>query len=327
MEKNKEKRSIRKWIKDYCAGMMRATNLEKEHIIVIATITFVIVVVGISVFLTFKMDDTEIAIGNNDEMTEREVYEEVKSIQEKIDISNWKDYRSQWYGFSLKYPDSFNSPKTRSGSVNTKWEYRYEFRKKDSGDNKFIGFDLVVYNVKKTKELMNIAEFPTIKSEELKADPWCQNIMGRIIETGDYPAEEIYIPPTDTCYNPTLFFDFIRDEYIYVLVPAVKEETKITGDPRIEINDNFPEFLGVISTAELIDIKRSKPSTVSKINVPMPVSYKVVNGLKVCAKKNDHPGKSKQHKSKHLDMECCLDPDEYPNPHCYYDPAKYGKYL
>jgi hypothetical protein len=47
----------------------------------------------------------------------------------------------------------------------------------------------------------------------------------------------------------------------------------------------------------------------------------------VCAKKNDKPGKSNKGKSKHLDMECCLDPDEYPNPWCYYPPEKYGKYL
>lgn len=50
-------------------------------------------------------------------------------------------------------------------------------------------------------------------------------------------------------------------------------------------------------------------------------------GRKVCDKKNDHPGKSKQNKGKHMDMECCLDPDEIPNPNCYYDPKKYGKYL
>ena len=327
MGKDKEKRSIRRWTKNYCASMMRATNLEKEHIIVIATITFVVAVVGVSVFLGFRVDDTEVAIGNSNEMSEQEIYEEVRSIQETIDISNWKDYRSLWYGFSLKYPDTFDLPKNRSGSVNTKWEYRYEFRKKDIGDNKFVGFDLIVYNIKKTKELMNIDEFPLIKSEELKTDPWCQSIMGRIIETGDYPAEEIYIPPTDTCYNPTLFFSFTRDEYIYILVPAVKEGIKITGDPRVEVNDHFSEFLGIISTAELIDIKRSKPSTTVKVKAPMPVSYKVVNGRRVCAKKNDHPSKSNKDKGKHLDMECCLDPDEYPNPNCYYDPGKYGKYL
>lgn len=64
------------------------------------------------------------------------------------------------------------------------------------------------------------------------------------------------------------------------------------------------------------------------IKAPMPYVYEKDSlGRRVCNKKNDHPGKSKQNKKKHMDMECCLDPDEYPNPNCYYDPEKYGKYL
>ncbi len=60
---------------------------------------------------------------------------------------------------------------------------------------------------------------------------------------------------------------------------------------------------------------------------PHPFIFKVENGRKVCGTKNDHPRKSQKGKGKHMDMECCLDPDEYPNPHCYYPPEKYGKYL
>jgi hypothetical protein len=63
------------------------------------------------------------------------------------------------------------------------------------------------------------------------------------------------------------------------------------------------------------------------ISAPYPNSYKKVDGRLVCAKKNDHPEKSKKNKKKHMDMECCLDPDEAPNPHCYYPTKKYGKYL
>lgn len=64
------------------------------------------------------------------------------------------------------------------------------------------------------------------------------------------------------------------------------------------------------------------------IRAPMPAAFKKVNGRLVCDKGDkDKPGKSKKGKGKHMDMECCLDPDEYPNPNCYYDPGKYGKYL
>lgn len=67
-----------------------------------------------------------------------------------------------------------------------------------------------------------------------------------------------------------------------------------------------------------------------RMNIPslMPkTETKSFNGLRVCAKSNDKPSKSDKNKKGHMDMECCLDPDEIPNPNCYYDPKKYGKYL
>lgn len=73
--------------------------------------------------------------------------------------------------------------------------------------------------------------------------------------------------------------------------------------------------------------KRAAAAGIAKTSARMPASFAVVGGRRVCEKKNDKPAKSKKGKGKHMDMECCLDPDEYPNPNCYYSPEKYGKYL
>jgi len=56
----------------------------------------------------------------------------------------------------------------------------------------------------------------------------------------------------------------------------------------------------------------------------IPIGAKVVNGRYVCKKKHDYVGKSKRNNKGylHLDMECCLDPDEYPNPWCTYRPGE-----
>lgn len=49
------------------------------------------------------------------------------------------------------------------------------------------------------------------------------------------------------------------------------------------------------------------------------VKTRKVNGRRVCEDKNDKGNKSKQKgKDVHIDKECCLDPDEVPNPLCYY---------
>ncbi len=74
--------------------------------------------------------------------------------------------------------------------------------------------------------------------------------------------------------------------------------------------------------------KKNKPAKrVLAAKAPMPLVHKVVDGRRVCGKKNDKPKKSKKGVGRHMDMECCLDPDEIPNPNCYYPPEKYGKYL
>jgi len=95
------------------------------------------------------------------------------------------------------------------------------------------------------------------------------------------------------------------------------------------ILNQFPEFFNVAAHFDLIPIQRPKPLPPKpKITAPMPLDYKEVGGRLVCRKgSSDKPSKSNKGKGKHLDMECCLDPDEYPNPHCYYPPEKYGKYL
>lgn len=66
-----------------------------------------------------------------------------------------------------------------------------------------------------------------------------------------------------------------------------------------------------------------------KITAPKPAAEtkRDALGRMICAKDNDKPSKSKKHKGINMDMECCLDPDEYPNPWCYYPPEKYGKLL
>lgn len=45
-----------------------------------------------------------------------------------------------------------------------------------------------------------------------------------------------------------------------------------------------------------------------------------------CAHPEDKPRKSKE-KGKHMDEDCCPDPDEYPDPKCYYTPAGYALML
>ena len=245
-----------------------------------------------------------------------------------LDTSGWKTYRNDWYGFELKYPEIWDKPLSRNAAKGSKWEYRYEFRRKEAGEkNVPSGFDVVIYSVGKIKELSSTDEFPSFKYE-MNENEICRFITGHMEGKENFSAEEILISPSDKCHNPAFFYSLTRDEYVYNVIAVSQENQGIKTYSKEDMIASFPEFFSAVSSFELIAIKRKNPPAAKpKPKAPLPVAAKVVNGRLVCAKKNDHPGESKQNKGKHLDMECCLDPDEYPNPHCYYDPKKYGKYL
>lgn len=248
---------------------------------------------------------------------------------EEIDSSGWPTYTSKYYGFGLKYPPEWNKVAVKYPIRGSKWIQRYQFRKKTQEENNpYLGFNVTVYDIKKTKELKNTEEFPTVKEGVDPNGSSCQTIEDHLEENPNHPNEEIYFPIDDDCYNTALFYSLTRKEYIFTVIPVYVEGSEKPEYLRKQTLEKFPEFIEAATSFSLIDIARPKPKPAApKITAPKPVAAKNVGGRLVCAKKTDHPGKSKQNKGKHLDMECCLDPDEYPNPWCYYDPKKYGKYL
>lgn len=319
-----EKKEEQKNNKSICDTIFCKDNLARDIVIVAISI-------GLSVLLL--INHRKLSHKPGPEFLSPPVAENTEEENEAenpiLDTTNWKTYQTGWYGFELKYPENWKKPTLKNATKGVKWEYCYELRKSEIDEsNPYIGFDVVVYNVNRIKELSNTDEFPTIKNEELKEQGACQEIEGHLAENEDYPAEQIYIPADDDCYNPAYFYTLTRDEYLFNITPILIGEEEVIQSEK-EIIKSFPEFISISSTFNLIDIRRPKPQAVArKITAPMPAWYKKDTlGRLVCAKKKDHPGKSKQGKKKHLDMECCLDSDEYPNPHCYYDPAVYGKYL
>ncbi len=314
-----------------CQALLCKKNLLRDFIILaIAAVFSYLAVINSRQFSNsqaIKNNNAEIQ-SVSDFVAEQEIEEEEIEIP-AIETADWKKYQNQWYGFELKYPDGWENPGFEKAAAGAKWEYKYKFRKKEADSaNSYVGFDVTIYNIRSVKELTNTQEYPTFKFK-MNENETCRFIPGHLKEDSDFPAEEIYIPPADDCYNPAFFYSLTRDAYIYNIAPVLKEDWEMPVELKKDAISNFPEFFSVASSFYLVEIKRpAKPAT-PKINAPMPVAAVKVDSLGrlVCAKKNDKPSKSDKEKKKHLDMECCLDPDEYPNPHCYYPSEKYGKLL
>lgn len=317
MKKNKNKEKIK--LRD-----VFLSNKKLTRDVLIVAIAIIIV--------AFFMTDYRNSLKEKNQPLPAEKEETEMPEDPVVDTTGWQSYTNKWYGFEIKYPSGWPKPLLESATGEVKWEYRYQFRKKETGENtSYLGFDVVIYKVDKVKELFNTDEFPSFKYK-MNENEICQFISGQMNESENYSAEEVYIPPDDNCHNPDFFFSLTRDDYIYNIAPVKKETLKISNNPKKDVIKNFPEFFSAISSFNLINIERPKvqPATPrrARTSAPMPVAAVKTEGSRlVCSKKNDHPGKSKKGKGRHLDMECCLDPDEYPNPNCYYDPGKYGKYL
>jgi hypothetical protein len=146
------------------------------------------------------------------------------------------------------------------------------------------------------------------------------------------PAPFLFYPSPIPFHNTT---NLTENEQI---IPAT--DLNMETQPAQEIVEGQPESLAApeqptikpeITKEETIKPlpKTSAAKTPKKIiSAPLPYIFKKnANGQLVCSSKNDKPHKSTRGKGIHMDMECCLDPDETPNPHCYYPPTKYGKLL
>jgi hypothetical protein len=248
---------------------------------------------------------------------------------DSIDTDNWSIYRNQWYGFEIEHPDEwvglrYKTPNTK----NARYEAIYEFRKSNEDNDAYIGFDVSVYSTKKAgaPEISNDIHWLENSSGDIGSCNFSSEMtLGEINDK----FQKISVEKGNLCFEPAYFFSIKKGEFMYDIVPVAKEGVQQSDDPESDVTQNFPEYKDIVTSFKSIPVSRPKP-VVSKprISARRPVSAKMVGGKLVCAKKNDHPGKSQNgNKPGHMDMECCLDPDETPNPWCTYSSQKYQKYL
>lgn len=96
-----------------------------------------------------------------------------------------------------------------------------------------------------------------------------------------------------------------------------KPPEKVVIPKRRVTSGNIP---GVTRLADLPKkIKNPNSIRISLAEAP-PIASEVemINGKGVCGKKNDKGKKSSKNPKGHIDRQCCLDPDEIPNPRCLY---------
>lgn len=213
--------------------------------------------------------------------------------EDQVIVTGWQIHRDNKRGLEIKYPENWIK-EVIEGTPSFAWEQKIVFRENDlRKTKKEKGFDLFIYNTKKIGTSFAYTE---------QKGKMSQNIF----------------PENRDCFRNESFLKTKNEEYVYEIIPVLLDEPIFKNNPNILITCDSKEIIDSMLGFKLVKIERPKPKPKPVINAPMPVWFKMVNGKRVCAKKNDKPKESKKNKGRHLDMECCLDPDEYPNPHCTY---------
>ncbi|MBD3300649.1 MAG: hypothetical protein GF347_04835 [Candidatus Moranbacteria bacterium] len=221
----------------------------------------------------------------------------------------WTFYNNKWFGFSLRYPNHWLKPQKKAPTQGQSFEALYQFRKPINDNNsRLIGYDILIYRQNsKISDLMDTQEIQK-KNFESKIKI-CEDFLSLNDSwSTTYPRFLIEVEQEDPCYEKTHFVSYQKNKHIYNIIPVTADNEVLTKET--EIN----EYALLTSNINLTQIIRPKP----KPKAPIPHGAKKVNGKYVCAKKNDKPSVSSQNKKGHMDMQCCLDPDETPNPWCTY---------
>jgi hypothetical protein len=241
---------------------------------------------------------------------------ELKAIPDET--AQWKIYENKDYDISIKYPLGWNEPKAESAQAGGKYLQKVTFLDASKSNQK--GFEVYVYDS---------AKFPgpagtdsLIQKNGKFGLEGCPDFDNIFLGENSYPAKEVSIEASDPCYNAAFFYNLTKDGFTYNIVPYVSGYKFDSFSHKINLISNFPEFYQIISTLNLE--KKEDPAEASNQLMRRIIRPQVKFVAKSsCAEKNDHPGYSKT-KGKHMDEDCCPDPDEWPNPRCAYSGGGLG---
>jgi len=213
------------------------------------------------------------------------------------DTANWKIYRDDLTGFSVKYPNRWDDPEVKKANSGQKFlEYVSFDNGLETTNSQYKGFKIYVYNANKIAGPANtdnlVAKNPnTFEVNNCSKAEFYEATAG---EAG-YPAQEVDIDNNDRCFQAAYFYSFTRQDYLYNIVPEIGEQdTPIKAGIKPGIISAFPKFFELIST---ISVPEKEPAQEEVATPPKPVIKKApprrtLISLGRCRHKNDHPQKS-----------------------------------
>lgn len=249
----------------------------------------------------------------------------IQDLLKEKEMENWKTYQNKTYGFQIKYPEDWPDPAVSGPQDGFKFRNKISFLGNQSDSGKAPnGFDIDIYrstqsnNKPKPDYTDNLALKDTVTPDYSN----CNSLEIFSVGTAEYPALQVRVLQNDPCFHEAYFFSLRKGFSIYDIVPNPSSGKNYDGyDGEKIVKNEFPDFYRILSTLSFTVTKpvvnnqiqnpTSKPKVAPKVEAP-----RVTRGIR-CPEKIQHP-KSSPNKGKHVDEDCCPDPDEYPKAGCAY---------
>lgn len=245
----------------------------------------------------------------------------IQELMDKQEMESWKTYKNTAYSFILKYPSDWPEPVVIKPEDGQKYKYKVSFRNGAANEENQKGFDVAIYKLLSLKSGTQPTYSDSLVLKETAAEDYgnCNGIEGTNVGPNEYPALAIKVLKDDPCFSEAYFLSLRKGLYVYDIVPIPEGGISYPGyDGEQKTKGTLPEFEKTVSTFSFIKTMGARTVAVRRISAPLPTGKtKRTGGKRVCAKSNGgHPEKSG--KGKHMDEDCCMDPDETPNPWCAY---------
>ncbi len=233
-----------------------------------------------------------------------------RALEIDLDTTKWKTYKNTRYLFQMRYPHYWEDPQVEERFIpGEEYQFKLSFTRQDP-DGKTTGVDVLVYPFAyfEVEDTSPVTEKEFVTKEGVHCPPINEEVT---IGQADYSAKKVLIKE-NKCYDEAYFFSAHRNGYLYNFVPVPRDGYNYPGyDGEIETRWDIPEFEKMLETVKFLPKPKPKPTA------KKPVSAKKVGDKYVCAG-DDATKWSLQNPPGHLDTQCCLDPDETPNPWCSY---------
>jgi hypothetical protein len=233
------------------------------------------------------------------------------------ETASWQVYENQNYNFYIKYPTDWQTPKESTFDSQSKYLLKISFDSQENSKGESRnGFDVFIYSSFKFPSYLGTDSL--IKKNENIDLKDCTNFDDITLGEAGYSAKEINVLANDPCWEETFFYSLNKNGFLYNIVPHSGDKYDIKNfDEKISLVKILPQFYDIVSTLNFTkkeSVSQASQRTVRRITTPPRPRYTAGSR---CPVKNDHPSKSKT-KGKHMDEDCCPDPDEWPNPRCAY---------